>query len=142
MPFLEEHKQFGLPRIDEIRAILDEAKLPWHGIENSPLDRWLGISWLSHFILGMSGDLEQGAFWLSRFNHFYNSNNYLEIPARPCYRMMWSVVKDPSLFSGLPACFQNDRLKVSPPAALSTIENPLYGFVEIAGVTITRFWDY
>src|SRR5437762_5301511 len=46
---------------------------------------------------------------------------------------MWAVVKHSSLFGTLPANFQQDRLRISPPSPLGVLENSLYGFVEVIG---------
>ena len=133
LPFLEEHKQFGLPKSDEIRPIVEATGLPWHGRENSPLDCWLSVSWLSHFILGIEGSLEEGAVWLNRFNQYFNGNSYLSAPNCVCYRVVWAVAKDPALHVSLPPYFREKQLWITPTPDVDVRENALNGLVKLTG---------
>jgi GT2 family glycosyltransferase/SAM-dependent methyltransferase len=49
-PFLCEHEEFGLPRPDEVQAILHDLGCPHAVFDNSPLDRWLAMIVLSETI--------------------------------------------------------------------------------------------
>jgi glycosyltransferase involved in cell wall biosynthesis len=46
-PFLSEHQQLGLPRQEEVLAILDELNCPHSVFDNAPLDVWLPMMMLS-----------------------------------------------------------------------------------------------
>ncbi len=46
-PALSDHRQFGLPREDEVRSLLSEWGFPYYVFDNAPLGAWLPMMILS-----------------------------------------------------------------------------------------------
>jgi GT2 family glycosyltransferase/glycosyltransferase involved in cell wall biosynthesis len=50
-PYLEEHRRFGLPRVEEILASLRELDVPHAVFDNAPLETWLPMLLLAENLL-------------------------------------------------------------------------------------------
>src|SRR5207244_2711223 len=86
-PYLREHRKFGLPREEEVRAILREFEYPHAVLDNAPLDIWLPMLLLSENLL------ERQA--VPRPQHYVNESFFRSPrPPRPVpYRKIYVVAK-------------------------------------------------
>ncbi len=101
-PFLEEHREYGLPHAEEVVPFFQERG--WHvlAFPNGYLPRWSAMQALTQFIFGLHDASLFGAF-----NRCYNQAGYPYDLRHPAYRTIWLMSRsrlDPELAAKLEAC--------------------------------------
>jgi SAM-dependent methyltransferase len=84
--FLEEHRQLGLPRPDEIRDYCASRGYPFWDVENGNLNNWLLLQTLNALFFGT-----RLAEIARAFNRLYNEQLFPADHSPPCYRTIFLI---------------------------------------------------
>ncbi|MBD3267937.1 methyltransferase domain-containing protein, partial [bacterium] len=88
--FLEEHRTFSLPKMDEVKPLLSQAGFSLCELPNGYLPRWLGMQ-LATYALGVTPELAGGR---NRLNALYNTHAFESDNKDPSYRRAIIATKD------------------------------------------------
>jgi hypothetical protein len=96
---LKEHRDYGLPRLDEWLALLEQAGVPARAYPTGYLHAWLGMMLLKHLLMR----IDPGATAQQLVDSYYNHSFFPTERRAPAYRYMVIAEKTPGLVEAVDA---------------------------------------